>query len=101
MRRDADVAARYAALGWRARRRTTPADLAAAYDARRLLVCDLCAMPAVRTDLETRVWGAEEGHGCHRCGTGHLVDPADLTAPVPTLAERLAQLRTQLRTRRA
>ena len=99
-RRDADVARHHAALGWRARRRTTPAELADAYDARHLLVCTMCAMPAVRADHAQRIHGAKEGRRCQHCAAGELVDPADLSGPVPTLTERLAQLRERLRTGR-
>jgi hypothetical protein len=66
--------------------------------ARRLLVCDLCGVPAPRADLELGLWGVEEGQGCQDCGGGHFADPADLEGPVPTLAERLADLRARLRT---
>jgi hypothetical protein len=40
--RDAEAQAVYAALGWRERRRTNPATIAAGHDDARLLICDHC-----------------------------------------------------------
>lgn len=106
-RRDADVARAHAALGWRTRRRTTLAELAAAYDEQHLLVCTVCAIPAVRDDYHDdyrdddsrRTRGALPGHRCEQCGAGELADPTDLPAAVPTLTDRLTTLQATLRVR--
>src|SRR5439155_1351885 len=97
--REPDLAGREdRALPWLARRRTSLDQLAAAHDARWLLVCDVCGMAAPRHDPDRGVWdGAAEDAGCPHCYAGHLIDPAD--AAVPTLAERLADLRARLRRR--
>jgi len=99
-RRRVDVEREHQALPWLTRRRTNPDEVAAAYDARWLLVCDVCGMVTPRSDPERGgVWdGADEGAGCPHCYAGRLVDPAG--AAVPTLAERLAAIRARLRTRR-
>ena len=96
-RRRADVEREHRALGWLARRRTSLEQLATAYDARWLLVCDVCGMVTPRHDPDRGgVWdGAEQGAGCPHCHGGQLIDPAE--AAVPTLTERLADLRARLR----
>jgi hypothetical protein len=98
-RRDEAVRAHWAALSWVARRRTTVDELAAAYDAEHLVVCDLCGTASPRPDLDDpedddAFYGRD---GCHACGTGHRrVDYAHRDQ-VPTLTQRLDEIRAQLR----
>lgn len=94
-RRQVDVEREHEALSWRARRRTSLAELTAAYDARWLLVCDVCAMVTPRSDPDRGVWDGEEGAGCSHCHSGHLVDHHQGQA-VPGLAQRLDELRRRL-----
>ncbi|GAA5187392.1 hypothetical protein GCM10023322_35660 [Rugosimonospora acidiphila] len=92
--RDRAVDAQIQALGWRARRRADRAQLADAYDAARLLVCDTCALVYPRHDDA----GAERyiaGDGCAHCAVGRLTGYGRATA-VPTLARRLDLIRGQL-----
>ena len=106
--RDQAVTTRWDALGWRARRRTDRTELAAAYDNEQLLVCDLCAAAvprrapadpaaAVRWDWPDvdDVDQAVPGDGCPVCRTGHLL-PYPQRDQVPTLDQRLAQVRARL-----
>lgn len=96
-RRRRDVERQLQALGWLARRRTDPAELAARYDAEQLLLCDLCAMATPRSVPEQGVYEGAPGEVCRHCHTGHLVE-AGQAAAVPSLADRLAALRHLLRT---
>ena len=96
-RRAVDVERQHQTLGWRARRTTSVEQLAAAVDAQWLLACDVCRMRAARDDPDRGVWdGAYEGGRCQHCDTGRLVDLATAAA-VPSLPERLADLRARLR----
>lgn len=93
-RRDAELAERRQALSRWARRRADPAADALAYDETHLFVCDLCAIATTAEDAER--WWPETGRPqCHRCGAGHLIGYAD-RGQVPTLEQRLAQLRARL-----
>jgi hypothetical protein len=92
-RRDAAVRARVDALPWLARRRADPAELAAAYDAEHLLICGTCAILTPAGDHLAGVDNA--GEECRHCGAGHLVDHTH-HGQIPTLTDRLDQLRRQL-----
>jgi hypothetical protein len=97
-RRDREVERDWQGLGWWARRRTSPAELAAAYDEATLLTCDTCAIAVPRhSDYEAR----EPGDDCRFCGHGRLAGYTH-RGQVPGLAERLAAIRDRLaRTRTA
>jgi hypothetical protein len=91
-RRDRDAEQAWQGMSWRARRKTSPAELAAAYDDANLLACDTCAIATPRQgEWETR----EPGDDCRACGRGHLIDYRRRDQ-VPTLADRLAALRDRL-----
>jgi hypothetical protein len=92
-RRDAAVTARLDALPWLTRRRTDPAELAAAYDDQHLLICDTCAILTPLGDPGHQVGYA--GDECRHCGAGHRVEYAR-RGQIPTLTDRLDQLRRQL-----
>jgi hypothetical protein len=97
-RRDAELAERWQALSRWARRRVDPAADVLAYDETHLLVCDLCAIATPVEDAER--WWPETGRpDCHRCRGGHLIDYAD-RGQVPTLDQRLTELRARLAARR-
>jgi hypothetical protein len=96
------VAAQHEALPWLARRRTSLAELAAAYDGRQLLVCDTCAMPEPRPDPDRPYWAEarDVGDRCRHCHTGKLVDQDQPGPPPAPLVDRLADLKARLRARR-
>lgn len=86
------------ALGWLARRRADPAELAARYDARYLLACDVCGLSTPRPapkDPDQGFYDETPDGRCQFCGAGELVDH-DQAADVPTLSDRLAALRRLL-----
>ncbi len=98
-RRQAAVDDRLQALGWWARRATDPAALADDFDRERLLVCDMCALVMPAADTTDDVWhgyeSAEPDGDCPQCRAGRLLPYAD-REQIPTLADRLTALRTQL-----
>jgi hypothetical protein len=81
------------ALGWRARRRTDPAELAAGYDDTHLLVCDLCAVVVPRHSEHDD--GRDVGDDCPACWRGHLITYPQ-RGQVPALADRLVPIRDRL-----
>lgn len=94
-RRDDELEQQRQALGRWARRRTDPGAYAAAYDETHLLVCDLCAIATEAAGDDVDRWWSVDGADCRECGTGHLIGYAD-RGQVPTLEQRLAQLRARL-----
>jgi len=90
-RRDQAVQARWEALPWLTRRRTDPAELAAAHNAEHLQACDTCGILT-----PTDEWDQPHDDECRHCGSGHRVAYSHRDQ-VPTLAQRLDQIRAQLR----
>lgn len=87
--------------GWLARRRTDARQLAAGYDDTRLLVCDTCgivvAHPPRPVPDEVSYEPADPGPCLYCTGTGTYL-PYAARDQVPTLTDRLADLRTRLTT---
>lgn len=97
-RRDTEVATRWAGLSWMGRRRTSPAELAAAYDVEHLWVCDTCGVLAPRPDPDSddyTYW--QQPDECTQCGDGRRIDYTR-RSQVPTLTHRLAIIRARLPT---
>jgi hypothetical protein len=90
-RRDQTVQAQWQALRWRARRRTDPADLAAAHDTEHLTVCDTCAILTPKGQ-----WEQPFDDRCRYCGGGQRLDYSHHDQ-VATLTDRLTQIRALLR----
>jgi hypothetical protein len=93
-RRDQAVATTWAGLGWRARRRTSREDLAAAYDDRQLLVCEICGILTGRERPE-QFYDTGEPTRCQACHHGGLLAHAR-RHDVPTLPARLEPIRHRL-----
>ncbi|MFI6134052.1 replication-relaxation family protein [Micromonospora sp. NPDC051141] len=91
--RDDQVAAVWNRLGWRARRRTTPAQLGAAHDREHLIVCGTCAIAYPRPDPDGPDWYA--GEHCPHCHAGTPIPYTDRDQ-VPTFDERLTAIRVRL-----
>ncbi|WP_152748286.1 replication-relaxation family protein [Micromonospora sp. RV43] len=91
--RDDHVAAVWDRLGWRARRRTTPAQLGAEHDREHLIVCGTCAIAYPRPDPDGPDWHA--GEHCPHCHAGTPIPYADRDQ-VSTLDERLTAIRARL-----
>jgi hypothetical protein len=82
-----------------ARRRSSVDELAAAYDDEHLVVCDLCGTTSPRPNPDDpedddAFYGRD---GCYACGTGHRRIDYARRGQVPTLAQRLDEIRAQLR----
>ena len=92
-RRARAVDEQWQALGWRARRRADPAELAAGYDDTHLLVCDLCAVAVPRHGEYDD--GLDVGADCPACWRGHLITYRQ-RGQVPALADRLTTIRDRL-----
>ncbi|MFY1599504.1 replication-relaxation family protein [Micromonospora sp. WMMD737] len=91
--RDDQVAAVWAALGWRARRHTSPTQLGDDHDREHLLVCDTCAIAYPRPDPTGADWHA--GEQCPHCHTGTPL-PYRQRDQVATLTDRLTTIRARL-----
>lgn len=90
--RDREVAAGWAGLGWRARRRSTREALAADHDDRELLVCQMCGILVPRRG-PGQIYG--DAYHCRACHHGQLI-PHARRHEVPTLPDRLAPIRQRL-----
>lgn len=88
-RRAAHVAQQHQSLPWLTRRRTSPDQLATAYDHAQLLVCDTCAILTPRAELQDHPWQEDS---CRHCGAGRQLDYRH-RHQVPTLAQRLDAIR--------
>jgi hypothetical protein len=98
-RRAAEVKARWDGMSRWARRRTSVDELAAGYDAEQLQVCDTCGTLIPRPDpdrLDDYHDYFDTPDECRFCGDGRRIDYAR-RGEVPTLAQRLAEIRTRLR----
>ncbi|SBT69315.1 Replication-relaxation [Micromonospora sediminicola] len=91
--RDDHVAAVWDRLGWRARRRTDPAQVGAEHDREHLIICGTCAIAYPRPDPTGPDWYA--GEHCPHCHAGTPIPYTDRDR-VPTLGQRLSAIRGRL-----